>query len=303
MENHPHLRTLSRFAYRLPGMKSAARRTARFGIQNLPLTRLSRQRLYNFVAADTIPSGLVTCEVNSCSERNLLLDLNLQDDISRQWYYWGYQGYEQATVRLFCELLTTKTRVFDVGANVGYYTLIAAAHLAGKGQVHAFEPNPSVFQSLLHNTQLNSFANVQLEQIVMSDTDGEVCFFLPPETAQSNGSLIRGFVVDQKAVLMKSMRFDSYCVEQGIERVDLVKIDVEGAELKVLNGMGDLVDQWTPDFILEVLQPFDASLDSFFTARDYRKFLITDDGPSEVNKIEAHPQCRDYYLSRSPLLN
>lgn len=283
-------------------MKSVARKTARFGIQNLPLTRLSRQRLYNFVAADTIPVESVTCEINSSSGRSLRLDLDLRDDISRQWYYWGYQGYEHATVRLFCELLKTGTSVFDIGANVGYYTLIAAAHLAGKGQVHAFEPNPRVFKSLQHNIQLNRFANARLEQKVISDRDGEVCFYLPPEAAQSNGSLLPDFVGDQKPVMTESMRFDSYCAHQEIDKVDLVKIDVEGAELKVLNGMGVLLDRWLPDIICEVLEPFAAALDQFFANRPYRKFIISDNGLEEVSKIKAHSQFRDYYLSHGPLL-
>jgi hypothetical protein len=82
--------------------------------------------------------------------------------------------------------------------------------------------------------------------------------------------------------------------------VDLVKIDVEGAEASVLRGAGSLLDEWRPDVICEVLPPFEKELDRFFSGRPYRKFLITGDGLQETDKLKAHPEFRDYYLSTAP---
>jgi FkbM family methyltransferase len=302
-ENHPYLKSVAHAGYQLPGFKTLTRKSTRFGIQNLPLTRHNKQRLYNFVSADTIPTDPVSCEVRVSNSRKLLLNLDLRDDLSRQWYYWGYEGYESGTVSLFRKLAEEKTCIFDIGANVGYYTLLAALHLTKKNQrVHAFEPNPKVFKALRHNTELNSFGNVHLEQVVVSDEDGEVCFYLPPGEAQSNGSLLPGFIGDQKPVMTKSVRFDTYCAREKIRKVDLLKVDVEGAELKVLQGMGSLLDQWLPDIICEVLEPFDAEVDKFFANLPYRKFIITDKGLKETSNIRAHSQFRDYYLSSDPLL-
>lgn len=300
VENHPYLKLVAQAAYQIPGVQSITRKVTRFGIQKSRLKVKNKQRLYNFVAADVIPTEIVNFEVLGFNGGKIILELNLKDDLCRQWYYWGYCGYERATVSLYCKLLKFGSCIFDIGANVGYYTLLAAIHLEG-AQVHAFEPNPQVFSSLSHNTGLNSLTSVHLSQKAMSDQDGDVCFFLPPEDAASNGSLIQGFASGQKPLMVESIRFDTYCAANNIARVDLIKMDVEGAEIKVLKGMGDLVDRWQPDFICEVLAPFDSELDRFFAERPYRKFMISDDGLVEVTRIRANPNFRDYYLSCNPV--
>lgn len=301
-ENHPYLKTVAHAAYRLPWAKTLTRRSIRFGIQRLPLARHNKQRLYNFVSEDTVPRNEVSCEIRDRNRRTLRLDLDLKDDISRHLYYWGYEGYELGTVNLFRKLAQEKSCIFDVGANIGYYTLLAGMHLIKNQRVYAFEPNPKVFHVLQHNTELNSLVSIRLAPIAMSDLDGEVYFYLPPEDAQSNGSLVPGFIGGQRPVKVESIRFDTYCVRENITKVDLIKVDVEGAELKVLQGMGSLMDRWLPDIICEVLEPFDVEIDEFFAQRPYRKFIIEDNGLRETSSIRAHPHFRDYYLSTNPLL-
>ena len=99
---------------------------------------------------------------------------------------------------------------------------------------------------------------------------------------------------------MQTLRFDSYCRQHGIPCVDLLKIDVEGAELQVLRGMGSLLSRWRPDIILEVLEPFAAELDAFFAETPYRKFRIRDTGLEELRRISAEPHDRNIYLSCEP---
>jgi len=75
----------------------------------------------------------------------LSLELDLTDPLSRDWYYWGYSHYERGTISLWSRLLDNAGTIFDVGANIGMYTLLAAARLKGRGEVYSFEPNPAVF--------------------------------------------------------------------------------------------------------------------------------------------------------------
>ena len=77
--------------------------------------------------------------------RQLSLELDLTDELSRSWYYFGYDDYERSTIALWAQLVDRARTVFDVGANIGLYTLLAAARLQGRGAVHAFEPNNEVF--------------------------------------------------------------------------------------------------------------------------------------------------------------
>jgi hypothetical protein len=109
----------------IPGTKPVARVLTRFAIQNLPLSLKNKQRLYNFFATVTAPTRPVTVKVKNFPRRAISLTLDLRDDLSRNWYYWRYSGYEPGTVRLSKELLKSKSCVFDVGANIGLYTLLA----------------------------------------------------------------------------------------------------------------------------------------------------------------------------------
>ena len=301
MERHRVLRRIAHSLYILPGLKSAARVLVRFTVQYLHLSLKNKQRLYNFFAKDTTPTQAVTCHIQIPHGKSLKVQLNLQDDLSMMWYYWGYAGYEIGTTRLICKLLRSKRVVFDVGANIGYYALLAASLIENYGELYAFEPWPEVFQQLLQNGKLNKFSSLYLNQMALSDQDGQECLFLPSDMAWTNASLIEGFTYQKEKIFIETIRFDTYCLKNSVSVVDLIKIDVEGAELKVLRGMGALLDVWLPDIICEVLQPFENDLNNFFLNKPYRKFLIRDNGLDEVDRIRAHSQYRDYYLSCAPV--
>lgn len=293
---------------RVPGLKALIRPLARWIIQHSALSLKNKQRIYNYFAQNTVPDAAMSFNVRlpfTHPTRTLKLHLELQDGLSRTWFYWGYTGYERGVTKLFCEVLKDKTCVFDIGANIGYYTFLAAALLESRGVVYAFEPSPDVFQILSHNAHLNELANVVLNQAALCAEDGTGRLFLPSteegDSHQTNASLIEGFMSQQGAISVKTLRFDTYCAKAGIKKVDLIKIDVEGVELQVLQGMGELLQSWLPDIICEVLPPWDNALDSFFAGTPYRKFLITDNGLKEVDRIEANPHFRDYYLSCSPV--
>lgn len=297
MERHKTLRQVASAVCSLPGSKSSLRALTRFTVQSLPVSVKNKQRLYNLFATETLPDEDVDCSARLPGGQSVKLTLDLDDDLSRMWYYWGYRGYEEPTVRLFSELLRSKSCVFDVGANIGYYTLLAATALEGRGEVHAFEPCPGIFQRLCDNVNRNVLHSANLNQMALADKDGEQRLFLPVDRAGTNASLVADFVKQDAFVVTPVARFDSYCRMRATRPVELLKIDVEGAEASVLRGMGALLDDWQPDIICEVLAPFDMELDQFFFRKPYRKFLITDDGPRETDRLRAHPQFRDYYLS------
>ena len=219
-------------------------------------------------------------------------------------YFLGYDGYETELVRLLKRLLLSKTIVFDIGANIGYYTLLAAHMLRGRGAVYAFEPWPLLFAALQRNVGLNRFDHVHLNQLAVSDSDGVTALYLPAPTNGdmhlSNASLVQGFMPQDRSISVHTVRFDAYCSSQNITSVDLVKIDTEGAELMVLLGMGTLLEKWMPDIIIEVLDSYAEQIDSFLRPYGYRAFLITNYGLTEVRSLQPHPRFRDYYLSVSP---
>jgi FkbM family methyltransferase len=300
-DNHPRLRQITRGFLAVPFAKPIARVTARFAIQTLPLAKRTKQRIYSLLAVDAASRSPVTCHIALPTGRRLLAQLDLSDDLSRNWYYWGYNNYEIGTVRLWDHLLKTSTTVFDVGANIGVYTLLAAARLQGRGAVHCFEPNAEVFSRLGRNVALNRFTNVHAAQLALSDFDGDAKFFIPKNNAWTNGSLIEGFTEQMEPMTIETTRFDTYCSKLDLAKVDLIKIDVEGSELNVLRGMGKLLRRWRPDIICEVLEGYAVTLNEFLSSFNYRKFLIKSDGLEETNCLYAHREFRDYYLSNAPV--
>jgi FkbM family methyltransferase len=153
---------------------------------------------------------------------------------------------------------------------------------------------------LFHNVRFNGFSHAHLARVALSDSDGEAKFFLPKDRAWTNGSLIEGFTEQMEPLVVETMRFDTYCTKFNISKVDLIKIDVEGAELNVLIGMGELLHRWKPDIICEVLEGYATGLNEFFDGTPYRKFLITSGGLQEMSVLRPHRAFRDYYLSCAP---
>src|SRR5262249_28362466 len=158
-----------------------------------------------------------------------------------------------ATVRLFCRLLKTKSCVLDVGANIGYYTLLAAKALEGRGEVHSFEPCPRVFQWLSENVRLYCFSCLTVNQAAVSDGNGTQPLFIPADLAGSNASLIKDFTAQDSSVMTPVLCLDTYCANQVKRPVDLLKVDAEGGELNVLRGCRSMIEQHQPDIICEVL--------------------------------------------------
>jgi FkbM family methyltransferase len=300
---HARLRCVAGWAYRVPGVTRVARAALRTLLRHGGVSRGIKQRLHNFFAVDVSPPGPATCAVNVPGARALELRLHVRDDLTRYWYFWGYAHYELGTTRLLRRLLRRRRVFFDVGANVGYHTFLAASLLEAErgGAVHAFEPWSAVFDDLAASARLNRFNCLDLNQVALSDRDGMQQLFSPGPAEWTTASLVPD-LARQPCERVPVMRFDSYCRRRGVERVDLIKIDVEGAELHVLRGMGGLLANWQPDIILEVLEPFAAEIDGFFAETPYRKFRIRDTGLEELQRISATPHDRNIFLSCEPEL-
>jgi FkbM family methyltransferase len=148
--------------------------------------------------------------------------------------------YEVGTTRLLQQVIKPGMVVVDAGAHVGYYTLLAARHVAPAGKVYAFEPAPANFDLLLRNIQRNEYANVVAVNAALSKGAGQATLYL---TGLDNGrhSLFRHGLPQQGSVVVQTTTLDAFLEAEGWPRVDLVKVDVEGAEADVLKGMEQLL--------------------------------------------------------------
>jgi FkbM family methyltransferase len=149
--------------------------------------------------------------------------------------------HEMKTTELFIKLVGKGSTVIDVGANIGYFTLLAAK-LAGKnGIVFSFEPESTSFSLLAQSVEINNFDNVRLFQECISNVDGQQLLHLSATRNKGLNSIARD--LGGGSVLVPSARLDSIASKFGIGSIDLLKIDVEGAEPEVLEGAERLLSE------------------------------------------------------------
>lgn len=176
------------------------------------------------------------------------------EDAGRQIYCFG--KYEERDSTYIREAIRETDVCIDVGANTGYYSVLLG-RLARRGRVHAFEPIPLNYHLLCANLLVNGLANVTASCCAIGDADGEADFFVAADSAYS--SLRHTGRRPNMATMPVTLRtLDGYCNEHEIEGVDFIKVDVEGAEERVLKGACQVLSEKTRRprlLMLELYQP------------------------------------------------
>lgn len=150
-------------------------------------------------------------------------------------------------------VLPSEAVVLDVGANLGLLA-IGFARLAPNGRIIAFEPSPTTFQNLEKNVEMAKADNVTTMNVALSDGKGELEFFDSPWF--SAGSFVKeatlSATVHRGSILVPARTVDEVVDELGLTRLDVVKIDVEGHELRVLRGAMGTLAQFHPTVLIEM---------------------------------------------------
>jgi len=157
-----------------------------------------------------------------------------------------YQHYENKQIKFFESILEKGDVVLDLGAFQGDYALVAARKVGEHGKVYAFEPASERYELLLKNIELNSFTNIEALQLACSDQDGYVEFGGKDFILNS---VLKDFGIHEpNPIKVKSTTLDSFTQSKNITS-DVIKIDVEGAELTVLEGMKRILKKSTVIFL------------------------------------------------------
>ena len=164
---------------------------------------------------------------------------NLESFVDREIYLFG--GYEQPLINQFVDLIPAERRgtIVDAGANVGTHTLVFARSFK---RVIAFEPNPQVFKQLASNVGANQRSNVELHNLGLADRDHVLDFHMIDKPNLGLGTFSVEEQYDEKLRIVGRgtvVRGDRILAELGADRLDALKIDVQGFEPEVLTGLRD----------------------------------------------------------------
>ena len=150
-------------------------------------------------------------------------------------------GYEQREVDFVLRCLEPGSTFVDIGANVGTFVFPAARKVGMDGRVIAVEASPRIFPYLQRSVDLNRATNVILRRCAASDVAGPVQFFEPPLEKFAMGALAQQFHTNP--VEVDALPLDQILEEEGIDRVDVLKVDVEGFERAVFKGAQGLLQR------------------------------------------------------------
>jgi len=198
-----------------------------------------------------------------------------QQSLELLTYFWLGKHQPELT-KTFWQILCTLPAghsVIDVGAHIGYYSLMAAHRLrqVGAGLVFAFEPHPINFADLQRNQQLNNLSNLILIQKAVADQTTQMRLFSSP---LSGCHSLRQFPYHSDSYEVESITLDDFMVHYST-KISLLKIDVQGAELLTLRGAQQLLERDRP---LVIYEEFEEGYRLFnYTTAELRHFM---------NKIE-----------------
>lgn len=178
------------------------------------------------------------------------------------WIVYYYGAYEQDELEAMRSLVSERSAVaLDIGANVGHHTLYMASFCA---QVHAFEPYENVASAIDDKIQRNGLRHVQVHRVGLSDQEQVLDYFAPQGVNTGTGTFVATHETQNNRLVgqLRVVKADDYFQALQLERVDLVKIDVEGFELSVLRGMPETLRRHRPIVMLELSDEARQSLPS-----------------------------------------
>ncbi len=211
--------------------------------------------------------------------------------------FWaGLTGeWEAASMKIWINLVKDAEVIFDVGANTGVYSLVAKA-LNPKSKVYAFEPVERIFNKLEYNNRLNDYDIVCLDSAA-SNADGTATIYDLPDDNPYSVTINRDFFPPDTEVIpivINTLRLDTFIEKSKLDRLDLIKLDVETHEAEVLEGLGDYLDKFKPTLLVEILNDeIGKKIEEFVHGKGYLYFNIDEDSGS-IRRVEQITKS-DYY--------
>jgi len=164
----------------------------------------------------------------------------------------------------YCHHLVTEGAVvMDCGANQGIYACAFGALVGPRGRVYAFEPLAYAAETLQGNARLNGFAHVSVEQVAISNENGTAMLDV------SSGPVLASILMNKgrsETISVPTLSLKSFAERVDLRRLDLIKMDIEGAEYDALVGAGPIIARFRPAIVLEATEDISVPVEKRWTA-------------------------------------
>lgn len=177
------------------------------------------------------------------------IECDLADHVQQQIYFLGV--YEAPSAYVFTRMLRPGMTVIDGGANIGQYSLLASSAVGSSGSVHSFEPVPRTFAGLESNVARNHLTNVSINRVALWNEESELTLSLAAGFEHNLGAY-SAMVNGGSSVTAPAMALDQYAAVNRLSSVDLMKMDIEGAELLAVDGAIEVLKRFRPSILMEV---------------------------------------------------
>jgi FkbM family methyltransferase len=214
------------------------------------ISKLTQNKDINNTYVKCLPSNL---DYKSDAVRRKNINTITYDLHLNQWMEYAlYFGIKNEDKAWLYKAIKPGFTIIDVGVNFGE-TLLNFAMLTGEnGSVFGFEPMPYIFEKCKHNLKLNNFKNIVLENYALSDTK-EVLAVTDPLNGNSGGTYVSKNIAEHNQKLtISATTLDEYVIENGIGKIDFIKIDVEGYETNVIKGAIETIEKFKPLLWIEI---------------------------------------------------
>ena len=200
------------------------------------------------------------------------------------------------------KILPKNATVFDVGSNVGLFTLPLAKLIIPDGIIYSFEPNSQIRSKFVKNIELNKLQNIIVEGLALQN-DPQILNqeFYVRQALQEDGRINYGLSTlkenlfhNKRIEVVKTSTLDNYIVKYGISSIDLIKIDTEGSDYDVLLGSETCIDKFKPIIIYEFSTTIDSQINfknsqfcfEFLKNKNYTQFRLDGDSFLKINQYD-----------------
>lgn len=224
-------------------MKSVIRRFLRFYLAQCPVTE-GKGALYRSFAKRLLPAERLAV---TSLPFGFMMELDLEETGQREIYFFlSYERKESALIRL---MLQPGDVFWDVGASIGYYTLMAAARVGESGRVIAFEPFPPALERIERNISLNPFKNIRVVRAASGSSAGTVRIYFDRDIPDGVATLAPTSS-QTSSIQCEQLSLDHFLNSSGERPPNILKADIEGAETSMLKGASLILQSANPPILL-----------------------------------------------------